>query len=81
MNVTIRTRHGDITMNAEPAALNLLTSWLYAASHVERDRETNTYVLSADHANEEIRDCANTIFHANYDNGYYKREFNGKDQK
>lgn len=71
MNVTIETRHGKITLSGEPSALNLITSWLYYASHVApRDFDTHDYVIM-EQADPEIRECANTLFHAIYDNGYY----------
>lgn len=79
MNVTIKTRHGYITLNGEPAALNLITSWLYSASHVVRDYEAGKYVV-AEQADAEIKDVANTLFDAIYDNGYYTERLSGKEQ-
>ena len=73
MNVTIKTRHGNITLSGEPSALNLITSWLYSASHVARDFDTHDYVIM-EQADPEIRECSNTLFDAIYDNGYYTRK-------
>ena len=74
MNVTIKTRHGNITLSGEPSALNLITCWLYSASHVERNYETDGEYMVTEQADPEISNCASTIFDAVYDNCYYTRK-------
>lgn len=73
MNVTIETRHGKITLSGEPSALNLITCWLYSASHVVRDFDTREYAV-IEQADPEISKAADTVFYAIYDNGYYTRK-------
>lgn len=73
MDVTIETGLGNITLSGEPLALNLITSWLYSASHVARDFDAHEYVI-LEQADPEIRECANTLFDAIYDNDYYTRK-------
>lgn len=74
MNVTIETGKGNVTLSGEPSALNLITCWLYSASHVKRNYETDGEYAVTEHADPEIRECANTLFDAIYDNGYYTRK-------
>lgn len=68
MNVTIETGLGNITLSGEPSALYLITSWLYSASYVAYDSDTHDHFIM-EHADPEIRECANTLFDAIYDYG------------